>query len=222
MKSHVDFWGKTYSDKYKDKIQIADIPVLYEKPITQPNDDSCVSLIYAGLIEKRYRSPSYLLAVLRELDKTLDFEFAFYSKGDCEDEIAMAAGQTKGISRKGYVSPEELENAILRTDFLVSIGNSVSRSLPSKVITYLSYGKPVIHFSPQKDDVCKDYLEKYPLALIIDQTESVSGACTRIFEFVGKTRKCVADFETVHEIFYMNDPAYSAGAISDFLTEERR
>lgn len=217
MKSHEMYWRKTFGGQFEKKLKVVDLPVLISKQMPIFASSTQISMLYAGLIEKKYRSPSYLLLVLAELREMVPFRFTFYSKGDCEEEIARAAGHTEGISQKGYVSPEELEQAIFSTDFLVSIGNSVSRSLPSKVITYLSYGKPIIHFSSQKNDVCKEYLEKYPLAYVICDSVPIKEACEKFYDFILESRgKTMASGE-IQKLFYHNTPAYSAQVISSLL-----
>ena len=218
MQSHKQYWRQTFGDALYKKCMIADIPVLSEKP----RGESCgnVSMLYAGLIGKRYRDPSYLLSVLRLLEKSLDYTFEFYSKGDCEQAISEVAQTVKGIHQKGYVPQDELEQGILKADILVSIGNSISRSVPSKIITYLSYGKPIIHFSSQKQDVCNEYFEQYPLALVIEQSMPVEQACSRICEFVRQTRGKTLPFEQVKLRFPKNDPVFSARAIAAYVEEK--
>ena len=219
MQTHKEYWMRVFGDKYGEKMRLADIPVLVEKklPMVAPNEDAPVSFIYAGLIEKAYRSPEYLLACLTELKKTMDFKFSFYSKGDCEDMIARVSDKIGGITQNGYVPQDELDKAIATTDFLVSIGNSVSRSLPSKIITYLAYGKPIIHFSSQSDDVCNEYLMKYPLALVIDQSMPILETCKKIMDFLTSAKDEKVDFEQIKDIFYLHLPSSSASIIHDVI-----
>ncbi len=217
MHSHINYWMNTFGKMYSDKLRITDLPVLYAKTQFSSTRSECISMVYAGVIQKKFRSPSYLLEVLYEISKTLDFKFDFFSKGDCENEIAEAAKKIKGISQSGYIPQDELQKVISNSDFLISIGNSVSRSVPSKIIDYISHGKPIIHFSSQKDDVCNEYFDKYPLALIVDETQPVTYSCTEIIEFINKNRGKTVDKEEIKKIFFMNDPAYSAKIISDII-----
>lgn len=217
MAAHESYWRKAFGGKYDEKLVIVDIPVLSENTMVAQTHNEGVSMIYAGLIERKYRSPAYLLAVLKEMNKTLDITFDFYSKGDCEEDIAEAAKVVKGITLKGYVPQEELEKGIADSDILVSIGNSVSRSVPSKIITYISYGKPIIHFSSQTDDVCKEYFYKYPLSLVVDQSLPIVEACEEIKKFISNNKGKNVPYEIVKEIYYLNDPKYSASLIADVV-----
>ena len=223
MKSHEQYWRTVFGKKYIDKLQVADIPVFTRK--TTKDSDSCkqktIKMIYAGLIEKKYRSPSYLLDVLRIMKNDIEYEMQFFSKGDCEEEIQIVANDTGKIIQNGYVEPDVLEYAIQDADFLISIGNSVSRSVPSKIISYLSYGKPIIHFSSQKDDICKQYLQGYGLALIVDQTESVEKSAAIIREFINKNRGKTLPYDTIRKKLYLNNPAYSAKVMSSIVFKNK-
>lgn len=219
MTSHEQYWNDTFGEKFSDKCILADIPVLIQSRFmvesVKAEASDNILMVYAGLIEKEYRSPTYLLNVLKELCRNVKFEFDFYSRGDCEGEIAEASKTIKSINQRGYVLQDELNKAIINADFLISIGNSISRSVPSKVINYLSFGKPIIHFYSQKDDVCIDYLKRYPLSLVIDQSRPVEESSEMIMMFIKEVRGKTVDFESVRQTFYMNDPAYSADIICD-------
>ena len=219
MQSHEEYWKKTFGKKFGDKLMLSDIPVLVEKSLPDISKDASapVSFLYGGLIERSYRSPSHLLSVYASY---LNYEKAsldFYSKGDCEELIAEAAKKTEGISLHGYVPQETLDEAIAKSDVLVSIGNRVSRSVPSKLITYLSYGKPVVHFSSQKDDVCASYLEKYPLGLVLKEWDFAEENAKKLYEFARQTRGKKVAFSEVEDLLKMNTPAYSAELICNVL-----
>lgn len=215
MKSHAEYWKREYAP-FVEKMHIADIPVLVPHPYSLKSDGRC-TMIYAGLIEKRYRNPSYLLKVLLELKQRLDFDFYFFSKGDCENEITKAATQHTGIRKMGFVKPEVLQTFLAHADFLISIGNSVSNSLPSKLIAYMASGKPIIHFSSQKKDICREYLSQYPLGLIIDQSLPGSQACSLMYDFIMKNRGKNLEFDDIKQKFYLNTPEYSAKLIDKTL-----
>ena len=119
---------------------------------------------------------------------------------------------------------EELQKIIEHTHFLISIGNSTSRSVPSKLISYIASGKPIIHFSSQENDVCWEYLDNYPLGLVVKQSLSYDQACEIVYRFVKQNCGKNVDFDSVREKFYLHDPAYSAKLITemrDTVNQER-
>lgn len=218
MKSHSEYWLNTFGKESSYKLKVSDIPVLLPKA-KKSDDYSEVSFIYAGLIEKKYRSPEYLLRVLKEISKKLYFTFRFFSKGDCENMIAETASTVPGIYQNGYVTQAELDKAIDSTTFLVSIGNSTSNSVPSKLISYISYQKPIIHFSSQKNDVCKAYLNEYPLSLVIDQDQPVEESANQILNFIDNLKSGKLSDVSIIDLYEMNKPTYSAKLISSIVNQ---
>ncbi len=218
MKSHEAYWKNTFGADYSEKLLIADLPILQNKVQKTSLFHDRIGMIYSGVIEKRYRSPAYLLSVLKELhNRGFDFFTSFYSKGDCEEEISDVAREVPEIRQHGFVTPDELDAAISEADVLISIGNSFSRSVPSKIISYLSYGKPIIHFSSQENDVCNEYLEKYPLALSINEKTTAVEAADIIMQFTNKSRPIVVSYEQVASMFTENTPDYSTELIENLI-----
>ncbi len=215
MESHRDYWNKTFGKKYGEKLLLADIPVLVQKDLPQMEKDENepISLLYGGLIEQSYRSPDHLLKVFEHFSRAVPATLDFFSKGDCEEKIAQIAKSVEGIRQNGYVPEAVLNEAIAKADVLVSIGNRVSRSVPSKLITYLSYGKPVLHISLQKDDVCAEYLKRYPLGLVLNEWESVEENAKKLFDFVQKTSGKTVSFSDIEKALQKNTPQFSAEII---------
>lgn len=215
MESHEDYWKKTFGKKHGDKLMLADIPVLVEKPLPQvdKSGEEPISFLYGGLIEQAYRSPDHLLAVFREYSKADEATLDFFSKGDCEAKIAETAKRVPGIRQNGYVPESVLNEAIAKADVLVSIGNRFSRSVPSKLITYFSYGKPVVHISLQKDDVCAHYIEQYPLGLLLCAWEPIEENAKKLEQFTKENRRKTVGFAEVASALVKNNPAYSARLI---------
>lgn len=216
MKSHEEYWKKLFYSTFANKLLISDIPVLTSRDyIYVPSEK--INMIYSGIIDKRYRSPEYLLDILKKLSTVISFSFDFYSKGDCENDISDAKLSINGINQHGYVEPEILESALEKADFLVNIGNALSRSVPSKLITYISYGKPIIHFASQQNDVCIDYLRRYPNALIVDQSNPVEVSFDQLIAFIENNIGKHIPYEIIEQEYYMNDPQYSADLICKIL-----
>ena len=220
MNSHKKYWINQFGNDFACKMRLADLPIITKQQVnTNVVNNSTIKMIYSGIIEKRYRPANYLLSVLQELEKKIDYEFSFFSKGDCEKDIAQTAKKVKSIKQCGYISPNELLKITSNADFLISIGNRVSRSVPSKLISYISYGKPIIHFSSQIDDVCKEYLLKYPLALIISQNDSVEKSVERIIQFISETKGKVVSFSRILELFKENSAEFSCDLLNELIED---
>lgn len=219
MKSHEEYWRKVWGKEFEEKLLIADIPVLMEHtfPRLEKREDSPTSIVYSGLLNRKYRSPKHLLSVFDVYSKNANAVLDFFSKGDCEELILSFRKNNPCIRQLGYVPSAVLEEAIVKADVLVSIGNKVSRSVPSKLITYLSYGKPVIHFATQKDDISAKYLDNYPLGLVLREWDSVEENAYKLHAFIEQTRGKYVDFSSVTDILRLNVPSFSANLIEGVI-----
>ena len=151
--------------------------------------------------------------MFEEYSKAEEATLDFFSKGDCEAKIAETAKRVSGIRQNGYVPEAVLDEAIAKADVLVSIGNRFSRRVPSKLITNLSYGKPVVHISLQKDDVFAQYLEQYPLGLVLYAWDPVEENAKKLGQFTKENRHKTVGFTEVATALVKNNPAYSADLI---------
>lgn len=206
-KSHRDCWLKEHS-RFEDIVEFTDLPILCEPEGFENNYRSgCeYKFLYGGTLDLNYRSPEKLL---NSFEKFNDFPWVmdFYSKG-CE--ALLEAKGNLNVRVHGYVNKEELDKAVSEADFLLSMGNAVSNSLPSKIITYMAYGKPIIHFSLQEKDVCVEYLEKYPLSFIVKNDDDSTNDL-KIFIEENKGKR--VEFSKIRDLFPMNLPEYSVGSI---------
>ena len=212
MRSHEDYWRKTFG-RFAGKMCVSDLPMLY-KPTSLngavKKEDNNVVVLYSGLLDKSYRNPQAALdafdsAVFDDLNPLLKF----YSKGDCEDLLE----NSKRAQRFGYIAKERLDEEIEKADFLLNIGNLDSDSVPSKIIVYLSTGKPIIHFAHDEKDSCLYYLEKYPLSLVLYVSDPVEENAKKILNFINANIGKRLDFDSVAQIFAMNTPKFSCDLI---------
>lgn len=206
-KSHEACWLKEHQ-LHKSKLQLTDLPILCKACETENRYEKTeeYKFVYGGTLDADYRSPQKMLESFEKIGK-LPYVIDFYSKG-CES--ILRSNTNLNICIRGYVSKEEFEKAVLEADFLLSIGNAVSNSLPSKIITYISYGKPIIHFSLQENDVCAEYLAKYPLSFVINKDSEADDDLRR---FIEENRGRTLSFSEVCDLFPMNLPEYSVKRI---------
>lgn len=214
MSSHEDYWKKTWGRKHIRKLLVADIPTLCEHPNQKYcNTKETPTMLYSGLLGSKYRSPYELLLIFNELTKKMGAFLDFYSKGDCEEIISSFAKDNPNIKQHGYVKPNVLDDAVNDADILVSIGNRVSNSVPSKLITYFSYGKPVVHIASKAGDICENYVKKYPLGLILYESDSAIENAKKLYDFMKNTLGKTVLFSDISKALYMNTPQFSADLI---------
>jgi len=216
------FYGKERYKKYSVKSVYTDIPYLIETDTTSVTDEEDkgsqdqILMVYSGLLSKDYRPPHKLIDVIKEISKYVDVKCLFFSRGDCEEALRQAEKETSGgIRRMGYVSQETLAAYTKKADFLLDIGNQLTGedySLPSKVIDYMSMGKPIIHMNGVNDSA-KDYLEKYGLAINIPDDFSEKYVEQKVVPFIMESKGKKKAFSDVVKKFPQNTPEYTADII---------
>lgn len=228
MVCHSDFYSQKKYEKYRDKSELIDIPQLVDEGIADKaaNHDEPIQILYSGTLSEDTRSPVYSIRLIDALAKQFDrrVELNFYSRGNCEGLLEKAERETKGvIQKRGYVSLGVLNEAVANADFMLSIGNCLTgtvTSLPSKVISYMAYGKPIIHIDGGRNDVAKAYLEQYPLTLIIHPEEDLQKNVELVSAFIRNNRGARVPFERVKERFAQNTPEYTVMKLMRVLGED--
>ena len=225
MMSHRAFYEKDKYRSFVKKTIFLDIPQLCNENIPDHTEDGeNVTIMYSGILNRKMRSPEYAISLINSYVTLFgeNIELNFFSRGNCEEILEIAQNESNGVIRRhGYVSLEELNKEVSATDFLLSIGNNLTgqvTSLPSKVISYMAYGKPIIHIDAGKNDIAKEYLSKYPLAIIIDPHSDLGDNAKKINAFIHECKGKRVPFEHVESIFTMNTPAFTANCIEQSIS----
>ena len=127
------------------------------------------------------------------------------------------------VCSHGYVPIPDLNMAVSKCDFMLSIGNCFSgtvTSLPSKVISYMAYGKPIIHIDGGPNDSAKLYLQQYPYCLIIDPNADIEDNAFKMKAFMRDNLGKRVPFDDVQQCFQLNTPKYTAQQIVNAVQKE--
>lgn len=208
---------------FQSKEIYLDFPLIHDKGIESHAKINYkgqkIKLIYTGKLMSAFRSPEYLLKVLVEVCKDVNLEINFFSKGDCETLLNKYAIENKFVCQRGYVGTQELEKEIEESDYLVNIGNKMSDMLPSKLLTYIEKGKPIIHVKNQENDACIPYLEKYGAALIIDESKSIDESSRIMVNFLKNNLGRHIGSNEIICLYPKNVPEYSAKVLYENILE---
>jgi glycosyltransferase involved in cell wall biosynthesis len=117
-----------------------------------------VRLLYAGTLGRKH-NPLLLLELLdgaraRGLDATL----VVCSEGVGADELAAAAGNRPDVRVLGYQPAERFAEVLAGADVMVALlePDAAAFSVPSKVQSYLSAGRPTIALVPDGNPAAHD------------------------------------------------------------------
>ena len=211
---------KNEISRWSNKIVVSDIPLLEKKEVESfvslQRDKEGVRMLYSGVLESSYRNPRYLIELLLDIGKTMNLTCSFFSRGNCEDYLSSIEKKSGEIIRqKGYVDESILNSEIEQTDFLVSIGNTYSSALPSKIFMYMSKAKPIIHLTKNNEDPCIKYLNQYPAAFILYEYEDYETNKNLLLSFIEKWKRSTFETDCIYEQMKQNTPAYTVDLITD-------
>lgn len=198
-------------ERYYERIVYFDLPLLRCDPPaagTPLMDREKCNLVYVGTLPCGIRSPEFMLKVFRHLEGE-QYQLWFVGTSDCA-VLNEAAARDPRIHVVGRCAHETALQYEAQADVLVNIGNTNPNMTPSKIFEYMSFGKPILSTMAVAGEPSRRYLEKYPLALVLDETEQDFG---RVADFLDRSAGQTVDLARVRETFYQNTP----DALASFL-----
>lgn len=208
-------------DIYRDKMVFLDTPLF--EPAELPADfepmfdKNKIQWSYMGTMFDGYREPYYMARLVEAIENKFDVQIQFYTRGSCESWLAEKEKKLPGhYAQHGYVDNSLTPLIYANSDFLINIGVNTTTMISSKIFLYMAYGKPIIHFYYQDDDVCNSYLQKYPGSCLVQMKdelfeENKNKLCIFINDNLGKKY----DSKMVTNLFYENTPRFSANAFEE-------
>lgn len=122
-------------------------------------DDAALRLVYAGTIGRKH-NPELLVDLVEGLrDRGVDAALAVVSEGDAADDLASSSAAATGLLRVAPFQPADLLPDVLGSgDVLVALlePDATVFSIPSKVLSYLAAGRPVVALMPDDNPAATD------------------------------------------------------------------
>ena len=130
-------------------------------------EDTPLKIGYFGAFTKSVREPNnYIISIANSLDD--DIKHEWYTNKESKKYFTSI----KNISSHQFLDilPREiaLEVMVSKMHILLSIGNFNKYQMPSKVIEYISLGKPVLHFAEIADDPLYNFNDQFDNLKIIN------------------------------------------------------
>ncbi|MBN4072284.1 hypothetical protein JYU03_00015 [bacterium AH-315-F03] len=134
-------------------------------------------LVFAGALYRLIRNPHYLLKLyecLLNKPGQSSFELHFFGGyDDCASYFSQyESGLGKTLFLHGLVSRETTMSALRNATALINIGNNNPYQLPSKIMEYAAFGKPIVQLSSIGNDSSGEFLSTYPNVLFLDSSDS--------------------------------------------------
>ena len=183
-----------------EKVQVLQFPKLKKSKASGINktENRKSTLLYAGSLYRGIRNPDILVSLSEALPENAQIVFC----GGCDCPEDFEAIKKSKVVCKGYLSQDELAKEYEKADVLVNIGNLVKNQLGSKIIDYISTGKPILNISQIENCPTLSVLENYRLKLNLKSEELKEVSVKEsIGEFVERSKDEVIPFEEI-EVLY--------------------
>lgn len=220
LKCHKAHFSSDKYSLYSQKMLYQDVPLLikqhYRKSPSQ-NEKNNIQLVYAGAFYRQMREPELLLSLFDglSLDGVRDYSLLILtSPGYCR-EIDSKTDNTHILTHE-YLSGKAFDEVMETSDVLVSLGNKESIMFPSKIVSYMALGKPIIHIYQDDKDSVIEYLRNYPDKLLVDYRAGIGLNKKIIFDYLNMEHTPV-DVNELYELYRESTPEYNANQILERL-----
>lgn len=188
-------------NEFKNKIQYIPTHLISDNTHYHKNNETeFVHFVYTGLFYPDIRNPEKLLQYFTKLPN--NYILHLYSRGCASIIVKYKEILGDRLQVNGYILDEEKYNQMIgQADFLVDVGNTVSNQVPSKILTYCSFGKPIIHFKNCETEIIGDKFSKYSLFSVIDYAEDVDRVVKEIEKVVKRNFGNIISYQEIQDHF---------------------
>lgn len=214
--------AKSVDKPYFDKFEFLDIPNVYKPENVAADEKYTVSgkmnVVYSGLLTLPDRVPDGFMRIAEKSKYVAKLNVMFFCNGNGKELLNDYLHTFSGnITVSTYIPHDEILKVYNNTQFLLNIGGDNKNMVPSKIFEYMSMGKPIISTYHIDDEASKKYLEKYPLALLIDERLSIDENAKKLDEFIENSLNKTVPFDYVKETFKENTPDEYVKALKSLL-----
>ena len=197
QKEHQSHYTATYTSDELRKVEYLGVPLLSNKIKGRVARKDNFVAIFAGGVSEKTRNPRYIIEVFKRISNARLKMFI-------TNEHGFVNGYVNGcnnIEIFGRIPHDKLEEEFANADCLVNIGNNQTMQAPSKLIEYMSYGKPIVSTYRISSDTSKEYMDRYPMSIYLDENNSNYDQAAMAIRELVMNESNIISFEELEEIF---------------------
>lgn len=180
-------WPDYHKDAFKNiinKIQTLPYPNLVPPKVLDKCDirfdPQKINCIYLGTIYGNIRKPDALFQLFEQaIKQEPDLQLYIIGKKFGRDAerylVEYSEKLPQNIICLDPIPAEQTMDALLHADILVNLGNCVANQMPSKIMEYISTGKPILNISMISNCSTLPVLGRYPLHFQCSREDCVQG-----------------------------------------------
>ena len=211
-----------------DKVLLLNYPNIVERKLSSKEnnivsgfDKSKMNLCFIGKFYSDVRNPEYLFNLMEKLRGTNIVLHIIGSMGDCANMIeeSMNNGATN-IKYHGIVPPNVADDIMLQADVLLHVGNAVDSLMPSKILDYISSGKPILNICKIPTCPTLPLMERYPLGMTVNESDEITEKLLdSITHFCTTSKDKSIPFDQIHQLYYDSTIDYVGDRFNDVINE---
>lgn len=220
---------------YYDKLVYMDIPLLNLESTDQENfiatnenrkvdvnltsekDTEDIKVFYGGTLHEPMRNVTRMVELISRV-KNPRIHFVFAGYGARQEIFA----NKKNIEFLGELSHEKVREQLNEADVLLNMGVTRSTAISGKIFEYMTTGKPIVSTFSIDKEACIPYLNKYPLAFMVDEREQdLDKQATELEKFIVENMMKTVPTDYIRKTFRKNMPQATAEYLSKAMEEYR-
>lgn len=186
-------------EKYQSKTII--IPDIFICDKTEFHKEGFPKEIHAGYLGSfipKIREPQKFFKILSFLPKSI-FVDIYY--GGCETVVSRLDHGENVRVHDLIKDAEQYNITVGEMDILINIGNFSTNQIASKIYDYIGFGKPIIHFYQNEEDLTIQKFGKYSNIRFIDYRLDPELAAKEFFKACLELKGKTVSYQTVQELF---------------------
>ena len=169
-------------------------------------DRECINLLYLGTVYGDIRKPEALFRLFeRAVKQEPRLRLYIVGKKFGADADRYLTEYSEKLGDKLHccapIPPEQTTDLLLRADVLVNMGNTVRNQMPSKVVEYISTGKPILNLSVDERCSSIQILKRYPLCMQSYQKNNIESEAQALAGFSVQFKGKTLPWEQVESIY---------------------
>lgn len=154
-----------------------------------------INIIYAGAFYKKIRNPESMLKIMSCIKGvSVDMYVTGY---ECNDILNKYKSNSIRV-HEGVNVTRYKQMICYEYDILLNVGNACNNQVPSKMLEYISTGRPILNFYQRKDSQY-EMIEKYPIGINIFCEDP--NAIYQVQEFCEKMAGKQLPFKELEDLF---------------------
>lgn len=205
------FQSNDFLQKYDGSSEFVSVkhPMIRElnKSSRYKGDKDSIELLYGGGLDKRQRNPLRIIKFLQKISEYKKINFKIFSYGNYQKRLNKLQKKFRFLEVNKPIDSEQFYIEAQESDILISIGNKQHDIIPSKIYDYLSFRKPIIHFTQTDNDYYYELLKGYPHAIVVSISE-MENLYDDIIDFIKQEIHSEISYSCLETYFPENTPEY--------------